>query len=490
MHEYLLELSNLKPASPSLINYIKSLRTNKKIASFTPNSILTELVSKNPEIAPQFVAEFDNDPVENIQILSKMGSEIAPYLPDVKRVMEKAPFESLKLLLKHDAIDVEVVDFAIKNAVFPEKKRSILLSDMPSTSTIALEILAKSSDSYLTAEDKLAELAKFDGWNDVSKALAKYPNKNTRITNELMNTVFLKLSDASDLHTTLSSEENVGYDMCLYIGDKEVNNPDQIVKLLNAAKSANDQTVRMSCTYALRSVKELPGEVMAYLEQSINVDIAPVISKIVGMVKNTSSANNEISQVRYESSVAPDLTSLYAAAVILKSNSEHVGAKLKVEEYLNSGVGLIKFDRDSVYQTIKLNSPSFPSTISTNGNFAAFYAETNPIEALSYAYKNAPDMYESILETALSSSNKVRSINAVRVLIEYNFPINDTMHKAILEKAKSEVTLGYSGIFVKALRNVIPTEDTFRILNEISTDNYAPRKQAARDVLQSYEMGN
>jgi len=482
-YNYLRELANISPAPQSLVDYLKSLRDNKKLSKGSADGILGDLVANNPELAPQFVKELKNDPLVNIRILAKMGDEVKQYLPEIKSVMDKAPLDSLNLFLKHDAVDDDVLAFAIEKTVKPKSDNTMFFMDRPTTWTVSLDILAKNVTKSPNAKNKLSELLTAGEWDDVSKALAKYPQSNEIMNDEILEAVFDKMSGVSTPDRITGRSDR--YDLCAFIAVQKVVKPEHEELLLYNAKNNPDVGAKSSCTYALTSIENPTEAVIDYLESMLKEDINETVNKINAILNVSNSTVNSMTVRQYKQSMAPNMTSLYAAAVILKNNPDHILAAKVAQAYFNENLSLLKYDRDLKYKAISTKVDGFPASLSENGTFKAFFTEITPIDVLNYAYMNDDVKRQNLITEGLKSDNLARSINATRIIIDQKELLLNDQLSVLISRIQDEKFKSQSAIYIQALEFAIPSEESTALLQSLANEKYIPRKNAAQKVLEN-----
>jgi len=138
---------------------------NKKLSHAISNRILGQLVANNLELVPQFVAGLKTDPLNSVRILSNIGDNVEPYLSDIKMVMNEAPYDSLKLFLKHDKIDADVLKFALLKASKPiARNPNFNFGNTRTTWNEAVDILAKKAAVSPEARSELLALIITEEW--------------------------------------------------------------------------------------------------------------------------------------------------------------------------------------------------------------------------------------------------------------------------------------------------------------------------------------
>lgn len=483
--DYLSKLSDVHPVPASLIDYIKALRSSKKIYKSTPNIILSQLIIKNPELTPQFVEELETDTLNTVRILSLTGDKVVPYLSHIKNVMDKAPFDSLKLLLKHEEIDSDVLKFALSKADKPVEEISFYsFRNNYSLWNVAVDILANKATENPPARNKLFALINTKDWKYVTKAISKYSSENSSLQNDIFNRITVKLeNEVEDLSYSKNEYRSKfpAYDMCLYIAGHHVSDPDHINILLQKAKYWSDLIVRVGCTYALNAVNEPSKEVIDYLESTLEKDVSIVTDQVKMLLSGMNSTKDQMVQSQFRASLAPDLTSLYSAAILLKYSPDHKKAKSIVDEYYEANIPFLKTNREQTGPG--QGAHNFPSAISEGGIFKAFYSEMTPIDALNFAYANDELRWQKLIEDGLQSDVYARSINTARLIMEKKRPLTKQMQASLLQKSSSKINRSQSVIFIRALEYATPDEDVLSILNEIMHEKYATRKLAAKKIL-------
>ncbi|MBL4601362.1 MAG: hypothetical protein JKY84_01315 [Emcibacteraceae bacterium] len=477
------ELGNSEAVQDSDIAFVKTLRSNKKVSNYIVTNILSSMANNNPEKLSIILGDFDQLPADNLRILAKLESGVDAYLPNIKAVMVKSPLLALDLLVKIDAIDQDVIDFAITKAVKPKaKSNSFYLSDRRTTYNAAIDVLVKAEGTNPAAREKLSILTNGEGWKDVAKSIRKFPDISPELKVTINNSVYSQLERPK---TPQNGVKNLDYDICMDISSMITTDPQHIKILLKKVRLTPEAIVKMSCTYAIRSIEVPDAEVVSYLE-SLLYDNVSAVSKSVGkLLTSTNSAMNEMTTVQFNRRMAPGFLPLYAAHVLLEKNPNHVVAKSIAEKYYNANLKLLKFDRDKLVMRSSNPNIAFPSAMSNDGTFKAAFSESSPFEVFALATSNDENALLAHIEAGLKSDNKARAINAARYIVENGLNISIGIQLALIEKVSSDENKLLSEIFIKALKFANHNEQTINVLKSLAAETYVPRKNAAMDVLKA-----
>jgi len=93
------------------------------------------------------------------------------------------------------------------------------------------------------------------------------------------------------------------------------------------------------------SINKPPGTVINYLESTLEKDISEAIKRVKNLVANMNSLKGEVAQTQFQSSVAPDITSLYSASILLKYFPEHKTAQSIILDYYEANLPFLKVNR-------------------------------------------------------------------------------------------------------------------------------------------------
>ena len=329
-------LGDVSPVPDSLLPYINSLRDDKKVSYVAVNGALAGLVNNNPNMLVKIMDRLDTDPLNTIRILRNVELGLDPYFSKVIGVLNKAPFDGMELLIKHNKLDDEVIDFAVSKAVIPKKDNNrYFFSNRRTSWNAALDILVLSEKTSVGAQQKLIELLNSSALNDVQDAFARHPNISEELERERESALFTQLVNPE---FKVTDRSNPKYQFCLHISDLKIQDEANVNTLLNVAKFTDNTINRMVCTYALKSVVNPPQEVIDHLESSLDVNLSNLLSKSNALLNRVNSEVNQMQTIKFTNAMAPDMKSLYAAYVLLKNNPEHVKALAYVEELYDANV--------------------------------------------------------------------------------------------------------------------------------------------------------
>ena len=484
VRDFFQELGNVENVRDSLIPYVKSLRENDKVPNYIVTNILASLAKNHPDKLPEILGNFADNTRDNIAILNGLDSGAEDYIDDVKAVVASSPKDAISFLIKNDAVDQGVIDYAIANSGPSNKPNNSYLPMGAKTGWhMALDVLVMKEAESEAAYNKLVELLKTEAWSDITKSIDAHGEISDRLTNEVKNIAFANLE--SGIIST-NSRSNLEYNLCLTIAGGETTDERHKQILLNKATSTTDASLKLVCTYALKSISEPTGAINQYLEGLLQDNTDQVADSVQTMLNLVITRANEMKISQFRKSMTPELLPLYAAHVLLENDPTHAGATDIIEKYYDKKFSIMRFDRDGMINT-HISDIGFPSAMGDGGVFSTVFAETTPFEAKSLTLAGKEGELEKFINDALQSDSNVRAINAARLIVDGKTKVNGTIQETLVKKLASYEHKSMSVIFIRALEYVEPNEATMSLLKELSEEKYVTRKNAARDVLQSYE---
>lgn len=505
--KFFQELSTISIVTPGLIDFIDSIKNIKGQSSHPAKMIYSSLIKSHPPLFDLIVERLQSEPEDAIFILARQGESARKAIPDIKKVAEKSPQESLKLFRQLNlSSDVFVQEFALNFVSDAKNKparsnRFHLSRDNDTAYDEAVKMLALTSPENEKAHEKLLELlasTKFDPKKSTSifgittdpsvklaKNILKFGAKNI----SMIQTITDILVDRLPALSALSNEDNQAYshlasDHCSIITDQPSLNTSQADKIINIIRSSTNVITQASCTLALGRAADMSANMQELLEVIMQTHKQSVFDDFQKLQTGQPHKKNTISSAQFFPSMAPNVAPLYAAAVISKFEPDNVAALLVFQQYVASGLPF--FDEFTTGST--LNFPASKRDI--NGQLSYFVALT-PRAAISFSLENDGDAWSQHVQNMLKDEDFSTNLSAARLIMQRAKPLTKSLQALLLQKlSMPEAKAGFPFVsksdatFIEVLKFAKPNEELLVTLKKFQQDKNINTQKAASYVLQ------
>lgn len=476
---YLAEMVNLDPLPQSLIDFLFDENYYKDISGNVRIWLLSELLKKNPELAPKFVARLNQTPVTNLRILSSLSDDkLAPYIENIRAVITKAPANVLDMLQKHNAITEKEIEFAT-TLLGPLSLENVMWGSR-TANIIALEILAANVGKSELADAEILKLVDENNIYAIRYVFDKYPLEQEDFKKRLLDAFFIKLTEKGPPNTVIKSE------ICKYLANFKITQPEHVESLLFAARYADNVVERNECNFALYFIQKPTDNLFIYLNNAL-------LSDLEFDVENSTTLENKKYEIFSISNLSiqnpyegPDVSPLYRAGLMLRYDPTHKVARDVVEKFYYSKASFIK----TIVQSKKdrLNEYFYDVlsfTLHDNHHKIPIAVNFTPTEILAEVYKSQDEvLWQDFLYKNISANNYDQAAITAFIILENRTLLPEKFTEKILEKCDYNDL--FSPLFISTLEYTPRNEKTEKYLNKkLSSDNDNIR-QAAKRILSIY----
>ncbi|MEZ5758844.1 MAG: hypothetical protein R3D86_11545 [Emcibacteraceae bacterium] len=480
---YLREISNINKISPSLIEFVKSYRDDKKRDQILLYEVLASLLEREPKYIDQIVSEISTNPEESIRTLTELKGGVAQYLPQVMAKINEKPIAVMDFVRKHGDLNNSVlIEYAIKRAKETPATKRLGLSIIYLGPYYyhyewldAIEALTEMSKNNDSARETLIELLSTDWWYIILEAIVRNDDNDPKLAASVKEHLLKRLPEivTKDIelstikynpvndHVTTQPYIFNGYRACYTLSKLGLKGEEELNIIKNTIVNSPSEFTVGGCLLALMNWDGDSRSNIQFLENYLTIDWEKEFKESKDYMGRPKLANNfryDILQMRqdFNTSVIP----YNAAAVIMSIDPTNQKATDVIHKYLDESIPLIK---QIHYRFLK--RMSYQSYYYDKEGFYAYQVEFSPIEILSNKYDVGGTEWNMLVLEALSSENEYQNLNAAHLLLDKKPPlISMEIKTKLLEKISEKPTDPKIAVYIEVLREHFPNDEDIKKL--------------------------
>ena len=505
--KFFQELSTITVVTPGLIDFIDSIKNIKGQSSYPAKIIYSSLIKSHPPLFDLIVERLQSEPEDAIFILARQGENARKAIPEIKKVAEKSPKESLKLFRRLNLTNDDFVQNFALNFVSDTKNKPVkpnhyyLSRDNDTAYDEAVKILALASAENDKAQEKLLELltsTDFDPKKNttifgittdssvkLAKNILKFGGKNI----SLIQNVTDMLVDRLPALSALSNEDNRAYsylasDHCSIIADQPSLTTIQADKIINIISSSTTVITQANCTLVLGRASGMSAGMRELLESIMLTHSESVFDDFQKLQNSRPHKKGTLSSFQFLPAMAPNVAPLYAAAVLSKFEPDNVTALQIIQQYVASGLPFF----DEFPTGAKLN---FPASMRDIEGQLSYFVGLSPRAAISFSLENGDNAWSQHIQEMLKDKEFTTNLSAARLIMLRAKPLTKSLQASLIQKLsmpESNAIFPFvsssKATFIEVLKFAEPNEELLTTLKKFQQDNNIYTQKAASYVLQ------